>query len=127
MQDFTLRLNAKKCCFAEAYKLFLLVQESIHSRRLQQLLPPLPINIPLPPFLTGGGGNGGSGGLGGLLGGLLGGQQQSTSLQTQPPGNNTSGCTATFAQVHSLSLYNKMVLVTLYYSAMMCACWNNTL
>ena len=83
-----------------------LLQEQAHGRGLQQL-PPLPVALPLPPFLTGNGGGGG-GLLGSLLGGLQGGslpspRQPQPSLQTQPqPRANASasgGCTATFAGV----------------------------
>jgi hypothetical protein len=74
-------------------------QDNLPSRRLQQLLPPLPVNINgfLPPFLTGG--NGG----GGLFG--SGTQPSATTLQSQTsssapaPSGSTSDCTATFPQV----------------------------
>ena len=80
-------------CFSGA-----LLQGTNQGRGLKQL-PPLPISIPLPPFLTGNGGGGGL--LGGLLGGGLPGPRQPPSLQTQPRANAsaTGGCTATFAGV----------------------------
>ncbi len=80
-------------CFSGA-----LLQGTNQGRGLKQL-PPLPISIPLPPFLTGNGGGGGL--LGGLLGGGLPGPRQPPSLQTQPRANASAsgGCTATFAGV----------------------------
>lgn len=67
------------------------LQEQRHGRKLQQLLPPLPVALPLPPFLTGGG-------PGPLFPGV---QQPGASLQTQPRANASAngGCTATFAGV----------------------------
>ncbi|BDA48212.1 Uncharacterized protein sll1483 at N-terminal half [Coccomyxa sp. Obi] len=68
------------------------LQDDVQGRKLQQFLPPLPINIPLPPFLTGGGGLPGFGGPQ---------PRQPASLQTQPRANASAngGCTATFAGV----------------------------
>ena len=65
-------------------------EELPHARHLQQFLPPLPIVVPLPPFLTG---NGGFGSFGGGSG--QGNHRGSTSLQANSSANGN--CTATWA------------------------------
>ncbi|CAL5228405.1 g11533 [Coccomyxa viridis] len=67
-------------------------EELPHARHLQQFLPPLPIVVPLPPFLTG---NDGFGSFGGS--GSQGSHRGSTSLQANSSANGN--CTATWAGV----------------------------
>ncbi|CAL8466019.1 g5555 [Coccomyxa elongata] len=78
---------AAPSCIAESA-----LQEDVQGRKLQQFPIPLPIAIPLPPFLTGGGGLPAFGGPQ---------PRQPASLQTQPRANASAngGCTATFAGV----------------------------
>lgn len=73
-------------------ELLCIKQEELgHGRQLQQFLPPLPVVVPLPPFLTGG-----SGGLGPFTGsGSAGTRKSPTSLQSNSAANGN--CTATWA------------------------------
>ncbi len=71
------------------------MQEDLqHGRQLQQFLPPLPIVVPLPPFLTGGGGLFSGSGSGSGSGSSEQ-HQHSTSLQSNSAANGN--CTASWA------------------------------